>query len=162
MKTTILAVTLMMASRIASAGMLGLYPYFRPLDVHHLQPIAGALIDVKDIQNTEMTGLVPLLTHSPMDGCMLPSIVCEDWTPLAVGFSANAGSWTLAAGPVFNILPIMQVAALAVTPYSLPGIRKVLGSSSPNVTFSAGPNAEYKSATGKVYGKVFTGVALHF
>lgn len=157
-----LTAALVLMPKIALASMLGLYPYFRPLDIYHPQPIGGALVDVEDVQKSEGTILLPLLTHSPKDGCMLPSIVCEDWTPLAIGASVFAGKWTVTGGPVFNVLPIVQIAALAVIPNSWAGMRGIVGSSIPTVTFSAGPNLEYKEITNKGYFKIFTGVALHF
>lgn len=137
-------------------------PYFRLLDVSHPQPIVGALLDPKDLNNSAAATLLPLVTHSPTDGCLIPQ-VCEDWTPLAVGGSMNAGKFTLDVGPVFNVLPWVQGAALALTPSSWTGLKSIFYSNpvSP-VTFSAGPVWEYEQLTNKGYVKVFSGLALHF
>lgn len=138
-------------------------PYFRFLDPSHPQPVLGALVDPANLGNSEATSLLPLVTHSPKDGCLLPSVVCEDWSPLAAGGSSNAGKYTLDVGPLFNVLPWVQSAALSLTPEKWSGLVKVLSTSQDqSVTFSAGPVFEYEQATNKGYFKIFTGVALHF
>ena len=137
-------------------------PYLRPLDIAHPQPIAGALIDV-DLSKSAIGTLLPLVTHSPKDGCILPSLVCEDWSPVAAGLSLNAGKVTFDIGPVFNVLPWFQTAAAAVLPdtWSIKGILAPNQGQQP-VTFSAGPMWQYEQATNKGYYKTFCGVALHF
>jgi hypothetical protein len=146
---------------LAMVGMGNATPYFRPLDISHPQPVAGALFGTSGIQDTQTTGMLPLITHSPKDGYIL--IPNEDWTPLAVGVSANAGQFTFDIGPLFNILPWMQTLALEVIPDKYAQIRAILA---PNpgapVTFSAGPVFQYQEATNKGYYKTFTGLALHF
>lgn len=138
-------------------------PYFRPIDPSHPQPVAGALIAPK-LGDSEGAALLPILTHSPKDGCLLPSVVCEDWTPLAVGGSLNAGKLTFDVAPLANVLPWMQSGLLAVVPSSWQGLRKILtpAEGSAPVTFSAGPVWEYKQLTNKGYFRVFSGLALHF
>ena len=138
-------------------------PYFRPLDFSHSQPVVGALMDPTDLGNTEMASLLPIFTHSPKDGCLMPSIVCEDWSPLAVGVAVNAGKVTFDVGPIANVLPWMQAGALAVLPDSWTAARQFFqaGPTGP-VTFSGGPVWEYSQRTDKGYFKVFSGVALHF
>lgn len=167
----VLLVALVVLFTQSQAFALSLYPYFRPLDPSHLQPVGGALLDVNDLKYSEATGLLPLVTHSTKDGCMLPSIVCEDWTPLAIGGSAIAGQWTFIAAPLFNVIPMAQAVAYSLTPDSLPGLQRVFapgpvsidtGRPASPVTFSGGPAWEYKSATNKGYFRVFTGLALHF
>lgn len=137
--------------------------YFRPLDISHPKPIAGALLDPQNLDQTSATALLPLITHSPNDGCLMPSIVCVDWTPLAVGASMNGGNFTFNAAPLSNVLPIFQAVALAVTPAKWVGVIKVLTPSGDgSVTFSAGPAFEYKQATNRGYFRVFTGLRLSF
>lgn len=156
MKKIILAVLL--APSFAVAG-----PYFRLLDMSHPSPVAGALIDpMQDLKQTEAASLLPLITHSPKDGCLLPSIVCEDWTPLAVGGSMIAGHLTLDVAPLLNVLPWLQSAALALTPAKWQGVANILKPADSSVTFSAGPVWQYRQDTNRGYLKIFTGMALHF
>jgi len=139
-------------------------PYFRPIDPAHPQPVAGALIAPAALGDSSGAALLPIFTHSPKDGCLLPSIVCEDWTPLAVGASLNAGKITFDVAPLANVLPWMQNGLLAVTPASWAWAQKILAPAAGGepVTFSAGPVWEYKQLTNKGYFRVFTGLALHF
>jgi len=159
MKKLALAVALICFGSLAGAA-----PYFRPLDFSHPQPVVGALLAPEALGNTEGASLLPLLTHSPKDGCLLPSIVCEDWTPLAVGASMNAGKVTFDIAPLANVLPWMQSAGQAIVPTGWKTLRSVVDydSSGDNLTFSAGPVWEYKQLTNKGYFRVFTGLALHF
>jgi hypothetical protein len=160
MKHWLLVVALVCFGSFAHAA-----PYFRPLNPAHPKAVMGALLAPEGLKQSEATGLLPLFTHSPADGCMFPSIVCEDWTPLAVGASINAGQVTFAAGPLANVLPWMQRAGLAIVPESWTWARSVLdygGDETDAVTFSAGPVWQYKQATNKGYFRIFTGLALHF
>jgi hypothetical protein len=136
-------------------------PYFRPLDVSHPQPILGALLDPKDLGRTEASSLLPLITHSPKDGCIIPNL-CEEWSPLAVGASINAGNITFDIAPLINVLPWAQAGALAIIPQSFVGLRSVLSSQQSSRTFSAGPVWEYSQRTNHGYFKMFTGLALSF
>jgi hypothetical protein len=137
-------------------------PYFRPLDIRHPQPVAGALIDPRNLGQSEVASLLPLLTHSPKDGCLMPSIVCEDWTPLAVGVSMNAGKVTLDLAPLANILPWVS-AAIGALPGYWGGIQDILApKDTPPVTFSAGPVWQYRQIENRGYFRIFTGLALHF
>lgn len=155
---------LLLAAIMAIGGEAWCSPYFRLLDISHPEPVAGGLIDTKDIKNTSIGSLLPLITHSPKDGCLLPEIVCEDWSPIAIGLSANAGKVTFDAGPLFNILPWIGTAARSMVPNSWGGVQAVLNSPPANsaVTFSGGPMFEYEQSTNKGYLKLFTGLALHF
>jgi len=139
-------------------------PYFRIAKFGNLHPVAGALLDVGDLKKSELAGLVPLVTHTPADGCMLPSIVCEDWTPFAVGGGMNAGYLTFEIAPLANVLPWMAAAALAAIPEKFDGARAIFKPAQDQqaVTFSAGPVWEYQERTNKGYFKLFTGLALHF
>lgn len=139
-------------------------PYFRIIDPSHPQPVAGALLDVGDVQKSEAAALLPIVTHSPRDGCMFPTIVCEDWTPLAVGASMNAGQLTLNVAPLANVLPWVYRAASYLVPVNvkIDYLIAHLNDAQPMVTFSAGPVWQYRQSTNKGYFKLFTGLALHF
>lgn len=155
---TILSLVILLAATRAQAR-----PYFRPLDPSHPQPVAGALLDPSRLGDTSAASLLPLVTHSPADGCLLPTVVCEDWTPLAVGAAMNAGKLTFDVAPLANVLPWMQSAALAIIPAKYDAARRFFapGPSGP-VTFSAGPVWEYSQRDDRGRFKVFTGLALHF
>lgn len=148
---------------IAMSVPAGATPYFKLFNPSHPQPIVGALVAPEDLNQSEGAALFPLVTHSPNDGCLLPSIVCEDWTPLALGASMQSGNVTLDVGPLANVLPWVQTAAQMVVPSSWQSVQKVL-SSSPDrsVTFSAGPVWEYQQRTNRGYFRIFSGLALHF
>ncbi len=153
-----ITLALMLLASAASAT-----PYFRLIDPAHPQPVVGALVDPVHLGNTGASSLLPLVTHSPKDGCLLPSVVCESWSPLAVGGSMNAGKLTFDVGPIANVMPWAQSAALAVVPAKWQSLVKVLSpSADQSVTFSAGPMFEYSQASNKGYIKVFTGVSLNF
>lgn len=138
-------------------------PYFRPIDFNHPQPVLGALIAPDGLNKTSGVSLLPLITHSPKDGCLLPAIICEDYTPLAVGASIAAGKLTLDVAPLANVLPWMVALVAAVTPS---GWTSPIGWLKPDdgqaVTFSAGPVFEYRQITNKGYYRTFAGLALHF
>ena len=105
--------------------------------------------------------MLPIITHSPKDGFVL--IENEDWTPIAVGASANAGKWTFDVGPLFNVLPWMQEMAMKAIPERYESIRNILAPTpDAPLTFSAGPVFQYQQATNKWYYKTFTGLSLHF
>jgi hypothetical protein len=159
MKHWLFAAALICFGTIASAN-----PYFRIIDPKHPQPVAGALIAPEDLGQTSGATLLPLVTHSPNDGCLLPQIVCEDWSPLAIGASLNAGQVTFDVAPLANILPWMQSAGKAVIPSGWTTVRSIVDydSTGDSITFSAGPVWEYQQRTNKGYFRVFTGLALHF
>ncbi len=154
--------TMIAALLIALAVRAQAEPYFRPLDVRHPQPVAGALLAPEALGETSAAALLPIITHSPKDGCLLPSVVCEDWTPLAIGVSMNAGNATFDVAPLANVLPWMAAAAEAAMP---PGWTSSLGwlnDGGQAITFSAGPVWEYRQITNRGYFRIFTGLALHF
>ena len=157
MKT--LALLLVLASSAQAS------PYFRFIDLGHPQPVIGALVDPMNYKKTSASSLLPIFTHSPNDGCLLPSIVCEDWTPLALGAAVNEGNFTFDVAPLANVLPWMAAAGYALTPASWSGLRHIFAPAvqpALPVTFSAGPVWEYQERTNKGYFKIFTGLALHF
>ena len=136
-------------------------PYFRPLNYQHPVTVAGALLDPTGLGNSEGAALVPLVTHSPKDGCLLPSVVCEDWSPVAVGGSLNEGKLTFDVAPIANVAPWAVRGLQAVVPTSWSGLQEILAETGTgNVTFSAGPVWQYSQLRNKGYFKVFTGLAL--
>lgn len=143
-------------------------PYFRPNNAFynppHPQLVTGAMIDPLTLSQTSGSTMFPVLTHSPEDGCILPNVVCESWTPVAIGGALNAGKLTFDAAPIANVLPWVQTAALAVTPAKWTGLVNILtpAGSGSSVTFSAGPVWEYSQRANKGYFKVFTGLQLNF
>lgn len=154
---------LLTLATLSLAGLARATPYFRiPLvNGGNFVTIGGALLAPNNLSQSQVAGMVPLATHSPKDGCLLPQVVCEDWTPAAVGASMNAGEITFEIGPIANVLPWMQTGALELIPNEWSGIRNVLA---PNpgspVTFSAGPVWQYQQQTNKGYFRIFTGLAL--
>ena len=158
MKTLIVALALAAMAVPSSAT-----PYFRLIDPSHPAPVLGALVDPTNLGQSSAASLLPLVTHSPKDGCLLPNVMCEDWTPLAVGGSMNAGKVTLDIAPLANVLPWFQNAALAITPAKWQGLINILTPSGPApVTFSCGPVWEYNQLANKGYFKVFSGLQLNF
>lgn len=154
----LIAAALMFLTVSANAG-----PYFRVIDPSHPQPVIGALLAPENVENSEAASLLPLITHSPADGCAFPSIVCADWTPLAVGASMTGGNVTFNVAPLMNVLPWMSAAATAILPSDWYGAQGILRAEPYNsITFSAGPVWQYRQATNKGYLRVFTGLALHF
>lgn len=138
-------------------------PYFRLVDPSHPQPVVGALFSLDGIKQTEGTSLLPLITHTPKDGCLLPSIVCEDWSPLSVGAAFHAGKITLDVAPLANVLPWIDVVIQSALPDNyLSPIHWVQAQNGQAITFSAGPVFEYQQLTNKGYFRLFTGLALHF
>lgn len=155
--------SLLLAAALALATAADAAPYFRPLDFSHPAPVAGVLLAPEAPGQSSGAALLPIFTHSPKDGCLLPSIVCEDWSPLAVGASANAGKMTFDVAPIANVLPWVQSAAAAAVPSDWQGVQRILASSPDHsVTFSAGPVWEYRQRDNKGYFRIFTGLALQF
>lgn len=154
---------IIVAGLLFVASVAGAKPYFRLVNPSHPQMVAGALLDPQSLGNSEAASLLPIVTHSTADGCLLPSIVCEDWSPLAIGASMNAGKITFDVAPLANVLPWFQSAALAVIPDKFANVRNVLAPTPGNaVTFSAGPVFQYRQANNHGYLRIFTGLALHF
>lgn len=86
----------------------GAAPYFRPLDINKIHRSYGAYIDPFDTGNTSAGFATAFVTHSIRDGCLFPTIICEDWSPLAAGFSANSGRLTFNVGPSVNMNPLVK------------------------------------------------------
>ena len=82
-------------------------PYFRLLDLSRPQINAGYFMDPNKGTGTG-GAMLAVVTHSPKDGCLLPSITCESWTPLAIGGSFLGSERFLAIGPSVNLAPIVK------------------------------------------------------
>lgn len=146
-------------------------PYFRILDLKQPQINAGALIDVQDPSNTSATTSIALITHSPKDGCYLPSIACTSWSPLAVGFSGNSGRFLFSAGPSVNLAPvtralISRAIALVTKSEDYVGLKTTLSNephSETDISIAFGP-WYVVSPTEKFKGslRIFSGVAWNF
>lgn len=146
-------------------------PYMRPLDLASPRFVAGGYFDPERLGESQAGTALALLTHSPEDGCLFPSVVCTDWTPLAAGVLARPGDVKFAFGPLFNLAPVLKAAALRglnlVSPdESLPGLKARLGSeplAGPGATVSIGPAWVVSPAERfKGYFRVFTGAELRF
>lgn len=166
MRKLLLAVAL-----LGLAGSANAAPYFRvygyDYDAHsfsaeafaHPHLWAGALIDPSDLSKSEGGSLLPLVTHSPKDGCLMPAIVCESWSPLAVGGSMYAGKITFDVAPLWNVIPAWVSLLRPVAPARF---QPLLADAPSAVTFSAGPVWQYRQVENKGYLKIFTGIALAF
>lgn len=144
-------------------------PYFRLIDVSRPQVIAGAFYDPANGKGTQAGSAVALITHSPKDGCLLPAIVCEDWSPLIIGGTFTGPNKLFAIGPSFNLAPLVNGGLLAllnkVTNDGYANELKALLSSSSSqnlklslsVTYALAPGQNYKG-----YIKFFTGPSWQF
>ena len=145
--------------------------YFRPIDLSHPQLNAGAYVDVGNLNNTAFVTAIAIITHSVRDGCALPTIVCEDWTPLAVGFSANSGKVLLGFGPSVNLAPIVKAGLFSLLTASTDednytGLKNSLSSvplKGPDITMSFGPAFVLSPAENwSGYFRMFAGGAWKF
>jgi len=166
-----LAVALALAVAPAMPSRAQEGPYLRPIDLARPQLVAGAYLDPQAIGSTEGGTALALLTHSTEDGCLLPSLVCMDWTPLAAGFVAKPGDIKFAFGPLFNLAPVLKAGLLrglnfATKDGTLPGLKSALGSepvSGPSATVSIGPAwVIAPQERFKGYLRVFIGGELRF
>jgi hypothetical protein len=146
-------------------------PYFRPLDPLSPRLIAGAYLDAEDAGRSEAGTALALLTHSTEDGCLVPRLVCTDWTPLAAGVLSNGGKVKFAFGPAFNLAPVLKGLALkglnAVSKDdSFRNLKSTLGSqpiTGPDATISVGPAwVVAPTENFKGYFRVFLGGELRF
>lgn len=165
MREIIIAALLVLATQSEAS------PYFRILDISKPQISAGAFIDPTDTGNTSYGSMLALATHSNRDGCLLPSISCEDWSPLGVGFATKSGKTIFALGPSFNLAPLAKAllfkAFNAVTgPESYQGVKSALSSESldrQDISLSFGPAwAVVPQDAWKGYFRCFAGAAWRF
>lgn len=156
---------------LLAAGSANAQPYFRPIDLAHPRISAGAYVDPITPGQSAVGSALALVTHSTKDGCLLPTIVCEDWTPMAVGFSVNGGHALFGIGPSFNLAPLVKSALLsavnAVTAEdTYKGLKSSLGSepiTGPDVTMSFGPAWVISPTENyKGYFRIFAGGAWRF
>lgn len=167
----ILILTVLGYIRISNAA-----PYFHVFDPAHIYKSVGAYIDPVDSGNTAFGTPIALITHSTRDGCLLPSIVCEDWSPLMAGFSVNAGRLSFNAGPAINLMPTARGGLLYIVngltaDNQFGGLKSVLAPSDSGVTISFGPALNVDPVQHGVFvpirqwhGKfrIFAGAALKF
>lgn len=146
-------------------------PYLRLLDLSKPQVSAGAFVDPSDPGNSSAGSMLALVTHSNRDGCLIPSITCEDWTPLAVGFATRSGKTVFALGPSVNLAPIVKASLLWVfnsttDSGSYSGVKSALGSERldrKDISVAFGPNLVLSpSENWKGYLRIFTGAAWKF
>ena len=160
MKKVLFAVILVALAGNAQAGS-----YFKPIDLKHPQANAGTSIGQGFARPTTM---VALITHSQADGYFL--IPGVDWTPLAVGGGFKSGSFHLAAGPSFNLLPAIQSGLMefvsAVTPedkyQNLKSLLNPAGHGTGDVVGSLGINLEYDFTGKALTAPFFAGVSWKF
>ena len=122
-------------------------PYFRLINPAHVHKVVGAYIDPINPGDTSVGSAFALVTHSTKDGCIMPSVICEDWSPLMAGLSVNGGRVKLNVGPAMNLSPLaklglLRVLNLTTKENSLVGLKGLLGSqpiSGPDVSASFGP-----------------------
>jgi len=132
---------------LLSCGKAHASPYFRLMDPAHIQKIAGAYVDPIEPGNTSVGTSIALITHSVKDGCIMPSVVCEAWSPLMAGLSVNAGRVKLNVGPAVNLTPLAKLGVLRALNLvtkddSLVALKGLLGSQpvdGPDVSASFGP-----------------------
>lgn len=156
-------------SAVAVAPVAG--PYMRPLDLRAPRLIAGGYFDVERVGESQAGTALALFTHATEDGCLLPSVVCMDWTPLAAGVLAKPGDVKFAFGPVFNAAPVLKAGLLRGLAFvtkddALPGLKRALGSEpldGPGASVSIGPAWVVAPAENfKGYFRVFLGGELRF
>lgn len=154
-------------------------PYFRPIDPAHVHQVLGGFIDPNSPGNSSAGTAYALATHSVKDGCLMPSIVCEDWSPAMLGFSVNAGRVQVSIGPAVNLTPLAKLGLLkvleaATAQDALAGVKGLLGSQpigGPDVSMSFGPALAIAPVQGGVVlpvnrwqgqFRIFAGAALSF
>lgn len=148
-------------------------PYFRTVWINASpKPGIGSLLEVKDLKKTDGALALPIITHSHKDGYVL--IPGEDWSLLTVGIGGTQGNISLAAGPAYNVLPVMQIGALGIMDYLNPtgdGFKPLRAFLSPasgaanQVSISAGPQFVFKpwdGPHGHGYLRIWTGAAYQF
>jgi hypothetical protein len=86
-------------------------PYFRVIgDVYSVENVA-VFNPNAGIGATQDAALVNVVTHSTKDGCLLPSIVCEDWSLLSVGGAFTGPNKLALFGSQYNLEPLFQAGA---------------------------------------------------
>lgn len=144
-------------------------PYFRLLDLSAPKVSVGASFGVDG--SAEAQSVLAVITHSTEDGCLLPTVVCEDWALLGIGIGAKAGKASLGLGPSVNVAPVAKALLLrgvnAITKEdsypSLKGALEPAPSGVPDVTAAIGPQwVVVPSQNWKGYYQTFVGAAWKF
>ncbi len=109
-------------------------PYFRtPFSGGPTIHYEGVFIDPREPGKTTLGSEVALVTHDPNDGCLFPSIVCEQWSPIATGISTTGGKIYWDVGPTINVFPWMLNGLQAI------GIPTTFKPADANGAFAFGP-----------------------
>lgn len=109
-------------------------PYLRtPFNGGPTVAYTGIFIDPREPGKTTVGNEIALVTHDPKDGCLLPSIVCEQWVPVATGLSVNAGRVYWDIGPTVNVFPWMVAAMDSL------GLETWFSPPDSSLSFAAGP-----------------------
>lgn len=148
--------TMLAAALIALAAQVSAAPYFRPLDLSAPRFSAGVLLDPAGGAAPAAFTSAAIVTHSPEDGCLFPSIACVDWSPLTIGGSFGGSRGTLGVGPSANMAPIMRAGLLLAVEKLTPDDqfldlkdRLGVGSQSPSdVTVALGPSLAWNVIEG--------------
>ena len=166
-----IAILLLLATNAGAA------PYFRLIGTtDKIHKVTGASVDPLSPGQTSFVTEVALITHSTKDGCFLPSIVCEDWSPLMIGPSYSAGRFALVFGPVMNLAPatkqlLLRGLNMVTEQDKFGGLKAILAPSEDSVTISFGPQLWINPAAhGTILplnrwqpaGRIFAGTALRF
>lgn len=121
-------------------------PYFRPLDLKHLQISAGAFVDPTS-GDTDFGSMLAIFTHSPADGSITGTNTV--WTPLAIGGGWNGtGNGFMAVGPSANFAPVakalllkgLELATKEDRYMSLKSLLSPKTEDGPDITCSFGPS----------------------
>jgi len=123
MKRSILAVVLLFSFRSLAAAA----SYFRPIDIHRPQMAAVTLLNVSDRALYGSLVDVALITHSTVDGTIIPAFLREyvppaAWTPLQLGVGGSlSGNMLMHIGSSYNIgaalaTSIIRIAGQSATP----------------------------------------------
>lgn len=153
-------------------------PYFRMANPQNGQTkkFFGASIDPLSPGKSSAISELALITHSKADGCFLPSVVCEDWSPLAIGPSYNAGKFAVVFGPVANLAPVVKT-GIRMLAQSLPSsanqqaVVDALSSQDDSIVMAFGPQLWVNPLRdGKFMpvnawqpaGRIFVGLAVKF
>jgi hypothetical protein len=144
MKHWMLAVALVCFCSTAKAT-----PYLRLIGPDNYQVSQGALFSSKNINLTQESTVIGLVTHSTKDGSILPAwlqqyVAPEDW---AIGTAVNygGGNGSAAIGMVINVSPQLQqwgVTALNyLAPNSMSNVKSFLQTafSQPDISVAIGP-----------------------
>lgn len=101
--------------------------YFSLLDLKSPQTTVEAVIYPNKLTGTQMGSFLNVVNHSTANGCLLPKVVCEDWSLLQIGGTFTGPNKIFGLGPQFNLLPFMGLNSVVHLPANI------------DLTGSAGP-----------------------